>query len=74
MANERMFFCHAPSGHYVPLASRFGWGWGMDDRRQSERMQKLFDMVESGEAEGDQDDFCICLSGDARLKTNVTLD
>jgi hypothetical protein len=43
----------------------------MDNTRQAERMQKLFDMVETGQAQGDQDDFVICLCGDERLKLNV---
>lgn len=70
MANERMFLLHEPSGFYVPLGKRMGWGWYGPP--EAERIQRLFDAVETQEAEGDQDCFVLAFDGDPRLKRNVT--
>lgn len=69
MANERMFLLHEPSGFYVPLGKRMGWGYY--NAPKGERIQRLFDMVESQEAYGDQDAFVVAFEGDQRLKVNV---
>ena len=71
MANERMFLLHEPSGCYVPLGKRMGWGWYGTPEAIRERILKLFEMVESQEAEGDQDAFIVAFEGDQRLKRNV---
>lgn len=72
MANERMYLLHTDSGYYVPLGKRMGWGWyGLPDDAHR-RIKKLYSMVESQEAEGDQDAFVVAFENDSRLKANVT--
>ena len=71
MANQRMFLVHVPSGCYVPLGKRMGWGWYDVPKDLSDRIQKLYKMIESQEAEGDQDDFVIAFESDKRLKKNI---
>ena len=67
MANELMFLLHVPSGHYVYLAKRMGWGWyGTPDDVRDE-IESLFDLVERQIAEGGQDEFAIAFEGDERL-------
>lgn len=71
MADERMYLLHEPSGFNVYLGKRMGWGWyGVPDNL-NERVQKLYDMVESQEAEGDQDAFIIAFESDPRLKDTI---
>ena len=73
MANERMFLLHEPSGFYVYLAKRMGWGWyGVPDAL-NEAMLALFDLVERQIAEGNQDQFVIAMDGDERLKVLLAI-
>lgn len=69
MANNRMYLLHSPSGYYVMLGKRMGWGWYKAPSQDD--IQNLFDKVYTQEAEGDQDEFVVAFEGDRRLKTNV---
>jgi len=71
MANERMFLLHEPSGYYVYLAKRMGWGWyGVpDDVKQM--IELLFDAIETQVAEGEQDAISLVFENDQRLLLNV---
>jgi len=60
-----MVLLHVPSGRYVYIGKRMGWGWYAPPLEAL--VQKLYDMVESQEAAGDQDDFAVALEGDARV-------
>ena len=72
MANERMYLLHKPSGYYVYMSKRMGWGWYGVDVKVIDHINLLFEMVESQEATGDQDDFIIALDNDDRLIYQVT--
>lgn len=61
MANNRMYFMHRPSRKAVYLGKRMGWGWYSVPNDIKQRIERLFQMVEDQDAEGDQDDFCIAL-------------
>jgi len=61
MANERLFLKHAPSGYSVYLGKRMGWGYYDAKPDIHLAIQRLFDMVESQEADGDQDEFVAAL-------------
>ena len=67
MANDRMFLLHEPSGYHVYIGKRMGWGWYGIPPAFQKTAQRLFDLVESQEAEGDQDSFVIALEADKRL-------
>jgi hypothetical protein len=71
MANERMFLLHAPSGYYVRLGKRMGWGWYGVPQDIAQRIQRLYDLIETQEAEGDQDYLVVAFDGDPRLRTHV---
>jgi len=64
MANERMFLLHVPSGYSVYLGKRMGWGWYDADESTGPRIQRLFEMVETQQAEGEQDAFAIAFEND----------
>jgi hypothetical protein len=61
MANNRMYLLHRPSGKAVYLGKRLGWGWYNVPDDLTMRVNELFRLVEEGEVDGSQDDFCIAL-------------
>lgn len=67
MANRRMYLLHRPSGHYVYISKRMGWGWYGLNTDSIELINEIFRKVEEGEVLGDQDDFVIAMEGDSRL-------
>ena len=73
MANERIFLLHAPSGYYVPLGKRMAWGWYNVPKDAAERIQRLYDLIDSQEAQGDQDYIVVAFEGDPRLRFNVVV-
>lgn len=73
MANNRMYLLHRPTGKAVYLGKRMGYGWYGTPENVAERIEALFSIVEDGEYEGSQDDFCIALENakDATLATDA---
>lgn len=71
MANERMYLLHEPSGFYVPLGKRMGWGWYGVPVDIGFHIRSLYELVECQEAEGDQDAFVVAFEGDDRLRVSV---
>jgi len=74
MANNRMFLMHRPSGKAVFLGERNGWGWEGVPEDIHARIVELFRVVQDGEGEGAQDDFCIALETVRHGATLATAD
>ena len=68
MANERMYLLHEPSGYFVYLGKRMGWGWYDAPAYLRDNITKLYELIEYQIAEGNQDAFIICFDNDQRLK------
>lgn len=71
MANNRLILYHRPTGHYVYLGKRMGWGWYLNwAETMGEQMQAFYQRcIDDLPPGGDQDDF-ILLAENRHAKNN----
>lgn len=60
MANNRMYLVYRPTGDYVYLGKRMGWGWYGTPDNLAEQVLNLFDIAAENTGES-QDDFLLAM-------------
>ncbi len=71
MANNRLYLIHRPSGAWVQLGTRMGFGWGSSKFDLNERINNFFQLAKESSDDESQDEFILAMENVPRVTADA---